>query len=141
MRLAWATALLLLATLLLGCKQGEGDRCQLDSDCEDDLVCCVDPAHIHEGGICRPTGKCDQNPVDSGPDAPPLEAGPDSLIPDGPIPDGPVSDGPVSDGPSPDKGPTPDVAQADTTPTPDTTPAPDQQISVDTFTPDLAPQG
>jgi hypothetical protein len=28
-----------LVTLLLGCKQGEGDRCQVNEDCEDGLTC------------------------------------------------------------------------------------------------------
>jgi hypothetical protein len=46
--------LLLLAGLLGGCKQGEGDRCQLDSDCAENLRCCVQntqPARAG-GGVC-----------------------------------------------------------------------------------------
>lgn len=29
----------LSALLVLGCKQGEGERCQVTSDCEDGLIC------------------------------------------------------------------------------------------------------
>lgn len=40
---------LIVAVALLGfagCKQGEGERCQIDSDCEDGLTCAGD-------GFCR----------------------------------------------------------------------------------------
>ncbi len=38
----WTRSLLLsmfLVAALLGCKQGEGQVCQIDSDCEEDLEC------------------------------------------------------------------------------------------------------
>jgi hypothetical protein len=43
-RLAWLTRLALVAALpvafaLTACKQGKGERCQIDSDCADGLVC------------------------------------------------------------------------------------------------------
>ena len=123
---AWATASLLVIALIPGCKQGEGDRCQLDSDCEDGLVCCVDPAHISEGGVCREKGKCDVPPVDSGSDTRPVEAGPDLPPPDKGTPDKGAPDTGAPDTGAPDKG------------TPDTTPTPDQ-TSVDTFSVDTAP--
>jgi hypothetical protein len=28
-----------LAVLIAGCKQGKGDRCQVNADCSDNLVC------------------------------------------------------------------------------------------------------
>ncbi len=46
----------LLLTLLLAvpaCKQGVGDRCQLDSDCEDGLFC-----DIPNSGSRQDGGKC-----------------------------------------------------------------------------------
>lgn len=129
MRLAWVTALLLagILTLSTGCKQGEGDRCQLDSDCGDNLVCCVDPANLNEGGICRPQGKCDLNPTDSGTDGTSQDAEPDLVEADGPTPDQAT----------PDQGPTPDKG-VDQALTPDVTPAPDQQSSADSTPLDLS---
>lgn len=131
MRHAWATALLLavFVTLAPGCKQAEGDRCQLDSDCEDGLVCCIDQQQANLGGVCQPQGKCGPTPAD---------AGSDGTVTDG-APDGEL---PPDQGPSPDSAATPDQGPApDVTPTPDTTSAPDQQSSVDTFAVDLASQG
>jgi hypothetical protein len=62
------------ATALVSCKQGEGDRCQVNSDCEDGLICgsagggsdvktCREPA----------TGRDASVPLDGGPGA--LDAG------------------------------------------------------------------
>jgi hypothetical protein len=128
MRLAWVFSLLLVASLATGCKQGEGDRCQLDSDCEGDLVCCVDPSQVNQGGVCRQAGKCDLTPADSGTDAI-TEAGEPDL--EGPLPD----QGPAETG-TPDT--LPDQSLLDQM-IPDTAPAPDQK-SVDTFTVDQATQ-
>ncbi len=51
--LSIAAALLAVALPLLGvmasCKQGEGQRCQVQSDCEDGLTCNVGE------GVCRAT--------------------------------------------------------------------------------------
>jgi hypothetical protein len=57
-------ALLLGPLLLISCKQGEGDRCQIDGDCSGGLECCYDPPNpdrdtiIREGGTCQPPDKC-----------------------------------------------------------------------------------
>jgi hypothetical protein len=44
----------LAGTLMLfgGCSQGEGDRCQIDSDCASGLICAVSSIN----GVCRPKG-------------------------------------------------------------------------------------
>lgn len=36
-----------------GCKQGLGDRCQLDTDCEDTLYCELGGNSVAMGGSCR----------------------------------------------------------------------------------------
>jgi len=66
-----AAALLAVALPMVGavasCKQGEGQRCQVQSDCEDGLQCNVGE------GVCRTviTGDVDALPP---PDAPPADA-------------------------------------------------------------------
>lgn len=69
-----AAAVLALSSLVLGgvasCKQGEGERCQVTSDCAEGLTC-------NEGeGVCREfaQGDIDAQPppqIDAGLDAPP----------------------------------------------------------------------
>jgi hypothetical protein len=58
--------LLLLVTALAlttpACKQKEGEVCQIDSDCESNLVCNA------ATGRCQGRGG---GPIDAGPDAPP----------------------------------------------------------------------
>jgi hypothetical protein len=46
-------AFALVGTFVLGvgCSQGEGDRCQIDSDCNSGLVCRGGP----KNGICQPS--------------------------------------------------------------------------------------
>lgn len=67
MRLAFfATALL----ALVSCKQGQGEYCQVNADCEDGLVC----AQI--------TDTCEKSAA-----APDVDAGPDAEIPDAEVPD------------------------------------------------------
>ena len=82
-----------VAVSLPGCKQGLGDVCQVDDDCEDGLVCnprtetCVD--------------ETSGNFVDAGPDAAPApDAAPqaDAGAPDGAPPDGGALDGGALDG-------------------------------------------
>jgi len=42
---------------LAGCKQGVGDRCQVNSDCEDDLICVLPVGGTPQsGGVCETTG-------------------------------------------------------------------------------------
>jgi hypothetical protein len=71
-----AAALLGAALLLIGtvasCKQGEGQRCQVQSDCEDGLQCNVGE------GVCRAVLSGDVDAL------PPPDAPPNSSI-DGPV--------------------------------------------------------
>jgi len=48
---AMSLAFALVGTLVLcvGCSQGEGDRCQIDSDCSSGLICRGGP----KNGVCR----------------------------------------------------------------------------------------
>ncbi len=72
--LSLTAAIALTAPLLLvaGCKQGVGDRCQVQSDCDDGLICVL-PA----GGTPQAGGTCQApssgTPADGGADlaAPP----------------------------------------------------------------------
>lgn len=93
-----ALILFVSVALLSACKQGEGEVCQIDDDCEDGLECNQQTAE------CQRIGGGEVFDAAVFPDAPPL---PDA----GPTPDADTT---------PDATPTPD---ADTTP--DATPAPD----------------
>jgi hypothetical protein len=132
MRRAWYIALFLVASLA-GCKQGEGDRCQLDSDCEDGLRCCYDPARITKGGVCRAEGQCDLSRQDGGTDGA-VDGAPDKTVTD----QTPKIDEGTPDKGTPDKGPPDTQPTPDTTPTPDVTKTPDQKSVPDTFTVDQA---
>jgi hypothetical protein len=47
----------LLAASASGCKQGAGERCQVDSDCDDGLKCVLpNGATAQSGGTCQPPG-------------------------------------------------------------------------------------
>ena len=63
---------LLLVLSLFGCKQGEGEHCQIESDCKDGLQCVTEGST--DDKVCR------RNPViDAGPDfdaAPVIDAAP-----------------------------------------------------------------
>lgn len=60
-------ASLIPLALVASCKQGEGERCQVDDDCEDPLVC------------AQATQTCADNNTSSGLDAlPPIDA-PDAM--------------------------------------------------------------
>src|SRR5690348_16947280 len=56
--------------LVAGCKQGVGDRCQVDEDCQDTLVCIIPSgASLAQGGSCQPVGAAvDMGSDLSGPD-------------------------------------------------------------------------
>ena len=41
-----------------GCGQSEGDRCQLDTDCQSGLICVV-PTSKQDGGTCQRPGGSD----------------------------------------------------------------------------------
>jgi hypothetical protein len=43
-----------LCLAVAGCKQGVGERCQVASDCEDNLTCVIPgESKLGAGGICR----------------------------------------------------------------------------------------
>ena len=51
---------LCLALSLSGCKQAVGDRCQVNSDCEDDLICVLPVGGTPQsGGQCQTTNSQD----------------------------------------------------------------------------------
>jgi hypothetical protein len=62
-------AVLLIAAaplVVVGCKQGLGDRCQVNSDCDDNLLCIL-PANgtPQSGGTCQAPGGGDSGvPLD-----------------------------------------------------------------------------
>jgi hypothetical protein len=58
MRIRTILMLSLLTALfaLSACEQGEGDRCETNTDCADDLVCCI-PAGTLEG-TCQYEENC-----------------------------------------------------------------------------------
>jgi hypothetical protein len=66
-----------LVTLALGCKQGEGDRCQVNNDCEDELICnqATNPPRCQKategGGIDATIPEQIDAAIDAPPDAPP----------------------------------------------------------------------
>lgn len=72
MRRAWvnlSVGMFVLALFFMsGCKQLEGERCQMDSDCEEGYICCEKGV----ADICLPKDKC--NVPDAGTDAG-IEAG------------------------------------------------------------------
>jgi hypothetical protein len=69
-------AALLLALGVASCKQGEGQRCQVQSDCEAGLQCNVGE------GVCRAviSGDVDALPPPDAPRDAPVDAAPDAMI-------------------------------------------------------------
>jgi hypothetical protein len=56
-RLTAVVALLAPLFLAAGCKQGVGDRCQVQSDCDDGLLCVLNAgATPQAGGTCQMPG-------------------------------------------------------------------------------------
>lgn len=43
----------LLSSLLAGCKQAEGERCQIDDDCMPGLTCVLSSTTREAGGYCK----------------------------------------------------------------------------------------
>ncbi len=59
-RFALVSSLVVVLGGLAGCKQGVGDRCQVNSDCEDDLICVLPVGGTPQsGGVCETTGGAD----------------------------------------------------------------------------------
>ena len=63
-------AIALCSVLAAACKQGRGERCQVDSDCESPLIC-----SRAEPKTCVGTDDGEGMPVDA--DVPPSDAAPD----------------------------------------------------------------
>ncbi len=59
-----------LLVTVSGCKQGAGDRCNVDSDCGDGLICVRPPGGTPQsGGVCQTPGSttgADMSMPDSG---------------------------------------------------------------------------
>jgi hypothetical protein len=68
--LVFAAGLVFVALSSTGCKQGEGDRCEIDSDCSAGLMC-NNPSLT--GGVCS-TGKSETTPDAATADAAPAAA-------------------------------------------------------------------
>ncbi len=111
MRYALLVGILGLGVLALpSCKQGEGEACQVNSDCKSGLVCCFDSETGK--GTCHatcvapvdagPDGRVDAEPQDAEPmDAAPVDAAPVDAAPvDGaPVDAAPVDAAPVDAAP------------------------------------------
>lgn len=79
MKAAFRISLFVVVALALGCKQSEGDRCQIDDDCESGLVC-SESEHVCRG---QTSGTIDAGvdaaPVDAQSDAEPADASVDAI--------------------------------------------------------------
>jgi hypothetical protein len=57
LRFTVVLALLAPLSLVAGCKQGRGERCQVASDCDDGLNCIIRSGSTPQaGGTCQPPG-------------------------------------------------------------------------------------
>lgn len=65
-RIAYSVMLVALAAGLVACRQGINDRCQVNSDCEDGLICVYPPGGTPQtGGTCQmPSSNTDMAGVD-----------------------------------------------------------------------------
>lgn len=55
-------ALLCGVVSLGGCKQNEGERCQIDDDCNTGLICILTSTTREAGGYCRSTNTTPTQP-------------------------------------------------------------------------------
>ena len=80
LRLLLAPAIAALALATAGCKQGEGERCQVSADCNGGLVCVL-PAggSAAEGGSCQKEGAIDAGAPAADLSQPPGADGPDKV--------------------------------------------------------------
>lgn len=71
MRLNTILTLTCVAFLFCGCKQEEGESCQIDDDCDEGLICCKDNPFATETdrGICMTQEECDTRDVSTDPSA------------------------------------------------------------------------
>jgi hypothetical protein len=58
MHVARLAMLVVVCLLLVACKQGDGEVCQIDDDCESGFC-----ANVRETGICRERGTPDSGPM------------------------------------------------------------------------------
>lgn len=85
---------LMLAVGVVGCKQAAGERCQINADCEDGLVCNASEQICQQPGAGTP----DANTTDASPpidaiDAlPPIDGAVDAMVPDAMVNDARVND-------------------------------------------------
>jgi hypothetical protein len=82
----WLRSLAVLVALspLAGCKQGVGDRCQVQSDCADGLQCVLPASGSPQtGGTCQPPGGQDAGLPDLLPTMD-ISVAPDMTSTDGP---------------------------------------------------------
>jgi len=88
MKLRTIPVFLVAAAALCGCKQGEGESCQTNNDCDPPLICCKTiPLPVESTwGVCRTEEDCENLPVDGTTD-PDVEADPDSPSDPGVDPD------------------------------------------------------
>lgn len=98
LRLNGLSLMLLGFLAATGCKQGEGEYCQVSSDCEDDLVCVPGIAVCQKsgggGGVPDAAPRVDANTTDANTtDAAVLDAD----VSDADVSDAAVSDAAVSD--------------------------------------------
>lgn len=105
----------LMLPALFGCTQGSGERCQMNSDCKEGLICCVLATNILNGGTCQLPDDCDLTQKDSGTDT--LIT--DAKIEAAPTQDAQTEDSEIIDGVQPDTIPldllVPDTTSVDTT--------------------------
>ncbi len=107
-----AVAALLLALTLTGCKQSEGDRCQMDSDCAEGLICCTLTGASTEG-TCQLKARC--NATDGGADQTTYDAMTDLGAGDAAADRLSAADSAAADAARPDTAaPQPDLALPDT---------------------------
>lgn len=86
-------ALVIFMLFVGGCKQGEGDVCQVNADCGDNLVC------NQQSGVCQVVGGGNTFDAAVFLDAPDVDAPVDAPV-DGPTIDAPVIiDAPTIDAP------------------------------------------
>jgi len=79
-------AALAVVLALTACRQGEGERCQVDSDCEEGLVCTGRTRTCEHSAASPRDASPDAEPIDAmGPVDAAVDAAPDAMIDAGPV--------------------------------------------------------
>ncbi|MCE9579299.1 MAG: hypothetical protein K8W52_39610 [Deltaproteobacteria bacterium] len=76
MRRSFLAAVVVVATALVGCKQGEGDRCESTADCASGLICTTSKPGVCVTSVVQFDAFMPDANVDGGPPAP--DAAPDA---------------------------------------------------------------